>query len=87
MTKLALCRIALREEGNYWNAYFAPMGTMQGAQLIASLHMKHASNQERKEEFKQLMQRCMNDFTRENFGLEASSFDTIDAPEHERTKE
>jgi hypothetical protein len=33
-------RLALREEGDFWNAYYAPPDTLHGALLLGSIRMQ-----------------------------------------------
>jgi hypothetical protein len=50
-------RLALREEGLCWNAYAAPIGTMEGAKLIGHVPVAAArANPEVRAEFLRLMQ-------------------------------
>lgn len=39
-----MIRLALRHEGEFWNAYCANMGTMEGAFLIGSIAMGAVMN-------------------------------------------
>ena len=54
-------RLALRHEGNFWNAYYALPGTMEGALFLGSIAMAFVvENTERKELFMAMMrERCV----------------------------
>jgi hypothetical protein len=88
--KQPFVRIALRQEGAYWHCYFAPMDTLEEAPLIATLHIRHAEDPVRKQQFIELMQGCLRDFIRarrpelgDDFELE---WDTLDADEGTKAK-
>lgn len=79
-------RLAMRVEGNFWNAYYALPGTMEGAILLGSLHMGFATNPERRDQFMQYMRECVGDMIEHEFGIRPKWSGTIEAPEHEKTK-
>jgi hypothetical protein len=56
MVRQMKMRLAVRVEGNFWNAYIAEMGTMNNSRLIGSLAMGIASDPTFKTRFMQLMQ-------------------------------
>ena len=79
-------RLALRVEGNNWNAYFARPGTMEDAVLLASISMRLVQNEERKDAFLELMKECVADMLEEATGQRPSYPKGIqDAPESERS--
>lgn len=83
MTKVG--RIALRQEGGNWNAYWAQNGTMENAVFIGSIKMSAiVRNKERKQQFIELMRGTMADIVEERFGIRPA-FDIEPAPEHERS--
>lgn len=79
-------RVAFRQEGDFWNAYYAMPDTMDGALLLGSFHMKFATSRpERKEAFITLMRAAVGDIIEEKFGTRPMWPDPPSpAPEHER---
>lgn len=73
-------RIALRAEGNFWNAYLALPDTMDGAQMIGSARR----NPKIKQRFIDLMQMVFKDALKTQTGVTAEEFTIERAPEHER---
>lgn len=79
-------RVAFRHEGEYWNAYYALPDTMDGALLLASIHMgavSGADNEARKSEFMMLATSIANDILRAA-GHPITLGQPIAAPPHER---
>jgi len=84
MSKVEL-RLALRVEGEWWNAYVAHAGTMDGAHKVGSILMVAVrDNEARKKAFMKLMQDVMSDVLKEATGLRPLWFEAQAAPEHER---
>ena len=54
-------RLALRHEGNFWNAYYAMPGTMDGAVLLGSIAMRFVSDKHRKDAFMAMMRDAVSD--------------------------
>ena len=78
-------RLALREEGGFWNAYIAQIGTMDGAKRIGSIAIGAAKkNPAVKEEFLDLMKRVLADTVEDMTGSAPEAWDIIPAPESER---
>ena len=77
----------MRVEGNYWNAYYALPGTLEGAQLLGSIAMRFVMSQTRKVIFMELMQDSVSALLEEIIGQKPEWRDAQLAPEHERTKE
>jgi hypothetical protein len=78
-------RIALRAEGNFWNAYLALPDTMDGAQMIGSIALGSAKrNPKIKQRFIDLMQMVFKDALKTQTGVTAEEFTIERAPEHER---
>ena len=78
----------MRVEGNYWNAYYALPGTLEGAQLLGSIAMRFVMSQTRKAIFMELMQDSVSAMLEEIIGQKPEWRDEPQpAPEHERTKE
>jgi hypothetical protein len=62
-------RLALRHEGNFWNAYYALQGTMDGAVLLGSIAMAIAIMPDRKCAFMTLMKEAVADIIEEETGV------------------
>jgi hypothetical protein len=87
MTKIEAGRLAFRQEGHMWNCYIAPLGTMEKAVWIGSIHMRAVEmKQSRKEQFMRLMKATFADMLKE-LGADVAGWDQRAAPDHERTKE
>jgi hypothetical protein len=66
-------RLALREEGKFWNAYYALPDSMEDAILLGSIAMQFvAGNQERKDAFMGLMRESVADLIEETAGARPS---------------
>lgn len=79
-------RLALRHEGNFWNAYYALPDTMHGAVLIGSIAMTCVRTQERKEAFMELMKLSIGDIIAERRGIKVEWPNEVQqAPENERS--
>ena len=76
-------RLALRVEGDFWNAYYALPTTMVGAVLLGSLHLKVAADPRRRQAFQDLMTEVVGDMIEVATGVRPS-FNVGRAPEHER---
>lgn len=69
-------RLALRAEGEFWNAYLADMHTMKGAVLLGSLRMSVAANNKQlKSQFMSLMQRVISHAAHEVMGEEIKEWE------------
>ncbi len=80
-------RLAFREEGDYWNAYFADKDTMVGAILLGSIRMSVVLKYKLlKEQFMALMKQAFDEVAQEATGHKPSWKKPQTAPEHERTK-
>lgn len=78
-------RLAYREEGLMWNAYYALPGTMDGALHLGGIKMTLVLREDRKQQFMELMQEAFSDMTEELWGQRATFPDAPQrAPEHER---
>jgi hypothetical protein len=86
MKKTISIRLALRHEGDWWNAYLAKSDTMEGARLISSILIGAvAGKPERKQAFIDLMQEVMADGIETMSGVRPDNFDIDTAPESERS--
>jgi hypothetical protein len=66
-------RLALRVEGENWNAYYAMPDTMEGAIPLGSIRLAAVrDNSKRKQMFMDLMQGIIAEFLEEHFGRVAS---------------
>ncbi len=80
-------RIAFREEGDNWAAYFAPMEGMKGALFLGAISMGIALIPERKAEFIAFMRNAVADMMEATHGVRPEwPNDPIPAPENERSK-
>lgn len=79
-------RLALRHEGNSWNAYYAMPDTMEGAIWLGSIAMRFVDdNPERKAAFIGLMREGVSDLIEEKVGVRPTWPEGLQAaPEHER---
>lgn len=79
-------RLAMREEGAFWNAYIAETGTMRGALLIGCIPMAAVRhNFDLKMRFMGVMQEVMADAIKGVTGSDVSNWlDARTAPESER---
>lgn len=83
-------RLAFREEGAHWNAYFAAPDTMVGAIWLGGIAMRFIENNKvRKSVFMAMMRDAVGDILLEITGErpEWPEPEGRPAPEHERTKE
>ncbi len=84
--KMQMGRLALRVEGDFWNAYIAAPESMEGAVFMGSIPMAFVANKpERKEAFMNLMKACFDDFIQENIGQLPTWGEPKVAPEKDRT--
>ena len=81
-----LGRLALRVEGQNWNAYYASPDTMEDAIWLGSIAMRFVEDQARKDIFMALMQEAMSDLIEEITGVRPTWPNSPrPAPEHERS--
>lgn len=78
-------RLALRQEGLWWHAYYAFPETMVDANLLGSIRLTAVANPERKAAFMQLMQDVVSDLIEDAAGARPNWDDPHRAPEHERS--
>lgn len=78
-------RLALRVEGENWNAYAAEPDSMKDAIFLGSIAMGFVvKNPKRKDQFAKLMADCIADYIQEIVG-ERPTMETRPAPESERS--
>lgn len=79
-------RLALREEGNFWNAYLALADTMEGAKLIGTIKIGAVAQDPKiKKDFMKLMQRVLANAIKDTTGQKPKEWDVGPAPESERS--
>lgn len=85
LTKIG--RLAMRHEGNYWNAYYALPDSMEGAILLGTIAMAIiVGYPDRKDAFMGLMREAVADIIEERCGTRPTFPDGAEpAPEHERS--
>jgi hypothetical protein len=88
-TKAALMgRLALRSEGENWNAYYAVPGTMEGAIFLGSVRLGLVPDELRRRRFINCMREFVGDLFEREFGVRPTWPDGPQpAPESERTRE
>lgn len=79
-------RIAFREEGRFWVAYYAKPDTMEDAIPPGSLAMGLAATPELKQAFMELMRVAVSFIFIDKIGGKPTWLDPSAAPDHERTK-
>jgi hypothetical protein len=78
-------RLAMRTEGNLWVAYFARIGTMEGAVFLGSIQMAFVQSPDRKAAFMGLMQEAVGEILADAMGVEPHWPEPVAAPESERS--
>jgi hypothetical protein len=79
-------RLALRQEGGNWVAYYAPTGTMLDAIFLGAICMVFVvDHPERKEAFIGLMREAVGDLIEQATGVRPVWGAPQPAPEHERS--
>lgn len=87
MDMLKVGRLAMRQEGEFWNAYYAQPDTMQDAILLGSIRLRFVATVSRRNHFMKIMQQGVTQLLKETTGVAATWPDGAQpAPEHERTK-
>lgn len=79
-------RLALRQEGDLWNAYYAMPNTMEGAIFLGSIRIAAVMRDDaRKQAFIDLMREVVGDTIKDTTGVQPQWPDGPQpAPEHER---
>jgi hypothetical protein len=79
-------RLALRHEGENWNAYYALPDTMQEPVFLGSIRMGAVvNNPARKQAFMGMMRDVVSDLIEESTGMRPVWNEPQPAPEHERS--
>ncbi len=80
-----LARLAFREEGKWWIAYMARMGTMEGATKLGSIRMSMVrSSDKAKDSFMATMKLAFAETIEAVMGKKPVEWETRSAPEHEK---
>ena len=81
-------RLAMRHEGQNWNAYYALPDSMAEPLFLGSIRMGAiAANPERKQAFMQMMREIVSDIIQAETGVRPTWGGPTAAPEHERAGE
>jgi len=81
-------RLAMRVEGNKWNAYIAKGDTMDGAIWVGSIALRFVENNpQRKQAFIDLMTGAMTEVIEMFFGVKPDKWEQRPAPERDRSGE
>lgn len=79
-------RLAMRGEGDWWVAYYAEVGTMDGAHELARVSMGLVREQKRRDQFIGLMRELYADLVEGALGIRPTFPEPPQpAPEHERS--
>lgn len=84
-TKTVNMRLAMRVEGNFWNAYVAAQDSMEGAELIGSIAFVCVQDEDRRAAFLRFMSECFEAIVYDITGVEPEFTEIRPAPEHERS--
>ena len=81
-------RLAMRQEGQNWNAYYALPDSMADPIFLGSIRMGAITdNPERKQAFMQMMREIVSDIIEAETGVRPPWGGPTTAPEHERAGE
>jgi len=79
-------RLALRQEGAFWNAYLALADTMEGAKLIGSIMIGAVQKDPKvKKDFMKVMQRVLANAIKDTTGVKPKEWEINPGPEKERS--
>lgn len=79
-------RLALRHEGDNWNAYYALPDSMEGSLFLGSIRMSAVvDNTTRKQAFMNMMRDIVGDIIEQTVGVRPTWGGPQSAPEHERS--
>lgn len=82
---LKIGRLAMRHEGKYWNAYYAPPDSMVGAIRIGGVIIALMRTEERRKQFLDCMREIVGDMIEEVSGHRPTWPEGVQpAPESER---
>lgn len=83
--RVQIGRLALRVEGDWWNAYYALPDTMEGALHLGSIRLEAVADEKRKRAFMDLMRGVVGSIIKDNVGIAPTWGGERRAPEHERS--
>lgn len=78
-------RLAMREEGDWWVAYYALPNTMKDALELARIQMALVQNWQTREIFLSMMRDALRAIIKEQTGHAPTIMEERSAPEHERS--
>ena len=79
-------RLAMRQEGDNWNAYYALPDNMNNTIFLGSIRMGAVTyNLERKAAFMSMMRDIISDIIEDETGVRPTWGSPITAPEHEKS--
>lgn len=79
-------RLAMRVEGDWWVCYLAKEGTMEGSIELGRIRLLYVQlNPAHKENFMSLMKSILDDFLKNLFDVENTTWTQRTAAEHERS--
>jgi hypothetical protein len=79
-------RLALRHEGESWNAYYALNDTMEGAIPLGSIRMAAVTNNPpRKQAFMELMRDIVSEIVQNKTGVTPEWKEPVPGPDNERS--
>lgn len=85
MTAKEMGRLAMRQEGHQWNAYYALPDTMQDAVFLGSIPLAAIhGNEARRKAFLNMMQGVVSDIIADRIGYAPDWTEPRQAPDHER---
>jgi hypothetical protein len=79
-----LGRLAMRQEGQSWVAYYAQPGTMEGAIWLGAIKLSLVENLERKQKFMDLMMDALSEIITMSAGQKPVWDEPTVAPDSER---
>lgn len=83
-SKAKIGRLAFREEGDFWHAYYALPNTMKDAIFLGSIRMTIVRDWQAKELFMALMRDAVSAIIKAETGITPDWPGEQPAPEHER---
>ena len=83
--KQQMGRLAMRQEGDWWVAYYALPDSMKDAVELGRIRMGIVADFSAKQIFMALMRDAVSAFIRESVGVEPDWPEPSPAPEHERS--
>lgn len=77
-------RLAMRVEGDWWNAYMAGTETMDGATLLASVRMTLVATPAERDAYLETIRAVFMKAAGDVLGVELGAGEVREAPEHEK---